>query len=131
MIRLVDAYFEHFNVYLPLLHRPTLEHDIQRGLHIRDRSFGSVILLVCAMGAIWTQDHRLRPPPPGVGPGWEWFDQVGHEQWSLLTRPKLHDLQACAVRSLQYHCCKNLLTDFLCSSWPHICAVRMSTKAIG
>ncbi|TFK88611.1 hypothetical protein K466DRAFT_662196 [Polyporus arcularius HHB13444] len=108
MIRLVDAYFEHFNVYLPLLHRPTLEHDIQRGLHIRDRSFGSVVLLVCAMGAIWTQDHRLPPPPPGVGPGWEWFDQVGHEQWSLLTRPKLHDIQACA-----------LMAAYMCSSHVH------------
>ncbi|TFK88612.1 hypothetical protein K466DRAFT_66010 [Polyporus arcularius HHB13444] len=97
MHRLVDAYFEQFNIYLPLLHRPTFEHDIQRGLHFRDRSFGSVVLLVCAMGAIWTQDHRIPPSEPGVGPGWEWFDQVGHEQWSLLTRPKLHDLQACAL----------------------------------
>ncbi|RPD73737.1 hypothetical protein L226DRAFT_96508 [Lentinus tigrinus ALCF2SS1-7] len=97
MSRLIDAYFEHFNTYLPLLHRPTFEHDIKRNLHFRDRSFGTVVLLVCAIGSTWTQDPRIRAYEPGFGRGWEWFDQVGHEQWSLLTSPKLHDLQACAL----------------------------------
>ncbi|KAI0697710.1 fungal-specific transcription factor domain-containing protein [Cerioporus squamosus] len=97
MVRLIDAYFEHLNIYLPLLHRPTFEHDLQRGLHFRDRSFGTIVLVVCAIGCIWTEDPRIRTPEVGSSAGWEWFDLVGHEQWSLLTRPKLHDLQACAL----------------------------------
>lgn len=100
MSLLIDAYFEHFNIYLPLLHRPTFEHDIKRGLHFRKRSFGTVLLLVCAIGSAWTEDPRIPTPEPGYGRGWEWFSQVGHEKWSLLARPKLHDLQACAVCDL-------------------------------
>jgi hypothetical protein len=33
--RLVDAYFLHMNIFLPLLHRPTFERGIREGLHLQ------------------------------------------------------------------------------------------------
>ena len=57
---LVDHYFKHINIELPLLHRPTLEHDIARGLHRRDAAFGAVVLLVCAMGSRYSDDPRVQ-----------------------------------------------------------------------
>ncbi|KAF9009903.1 hypothetical protein BDQ17DRAFT_1347115 [Cyathus striatus] len=46
MDELVDAYFEHVNLVLPLLHRPTFKRSIEEGLYLRDDGFGGVVLLV-------------------------------------------------------------------------------------
>jgi hypothetical protein len=35
MNQLIDLYFIHQNIYLPLLHRPTFERGIAEGLHLR------------------------------------------------------------------------------------------------
>ncbi|KAG5648611.1 hypothetical protein DXG03_003222 [Asterophora parasitica] len=42
---LVDAYFVHVNVHLPLLHRPTFEKSLAENLHYASPSFGA--FLVC------------------------------------------------------------------------------------
>ena len=48
LLSLVDTYFEYYNDYVPLLHKPTFQRGIKDNLHIRDQAFGAVVLLVCA-----------------------------------------------------------------------------------
>ncbi|EJF60413.1 hypothetical protein DICSQDRAFT_137505 [Dichomitus squalens LYAD-421 SS1] len=96
MDKVVDGFFENVNVYLPLLHKPTLQNKIEDSLHLRDGLFGAVVLLVCANGALWVDDPRLETDDGNV-PGWKWFMQVDTVRWSILARPKLEDIQACAL----------------------------------
>ncbi|KAI0701438.1 hypothetical protein C8T65DRAFT_741742 [Cerioporus squamosus] len=111
MVRPMDAYFEHLNFYLPLLHRPTFQQDIQRGLHFRDRSFGTIVLVVCAIGCLWTEESRGRPSQDLLRDGSGLI--VGHDQWSLLTWPKRQDLQECAVRTIYTLLEKRCVTNAL------------------
>ena len=97
MMELVDLYFDHFNNFLPLLHRPTFERDVRRGLHVRDRGFGTLVLLVCATGCAWA--YGSFHAEPAQAHGWQWFRRVSLTQYSLLARPRLYDVQVCAVRA--------------------------------
>ena len=92
---LVDLYFIHLNSYLALLHRPTFEREIKNGLHLRDRGFGNVLLLVCATGSAWA--HGKLHAQPRETPGWQWFDKASSATFSFMARPRLYDVQACAV----------------------------------
>uniref|UniRef100_A0A8H7Y2F1 Zn(2)-C6 fungal-type domain-containing protein n=1 Tax=Psilocybe cubensis TaxID=181762 RepID=A0A8H7Y2F1_PSICU len=91
----VDLYFEHVNLYLPLLHRPTFQRSIDEGLHLRDHRFARVYLLTCAVGARYSSDPRVRLD--GIeslhSSGWKWFDQVQMLKPALLSPPNLYDLQ--------------------------------------
>ena len=53
---LVDSYFTHSNIYYPVLHLPTFQRLLDQELHQRDREFGSLLLVVCAIGARFS-DH--------------------------------------------------------------------------
>ncbi|KAJ7829202.1 hypothetical protein B0H14DRAFT_2366738 [Mycena olivaceomarginata] len=88
---LIDLYFAHENVYLPLLHRPTFARGVVDGLHLRNDGFAGTLLLVCAIGSRWSIDPRIADP--GFDRGWEWFDQVHLAGNSLLGSPTLYDLQ--------------------------------------
>ncbi|RXW16423.1 hypothetical protein EST38_g9429 [Candolleomyces aberdarensis] len=57
---LVEHYFKHINIELPLLHRPTFEQDIAQGLHKQNATFGAAVLLVCAMGSKYSDDPRVQ-----------------------------------------------------------------------
>ena len=100
---LVDLYFQKCNLYLPLLHRPTLEKGISDGLHLTDEGFGSVLLLVCALGARFSDDPRviLQGSNSQHSAGWEWFRQVQWIRRSLLSPPRLYDLQVACVSTCQ------------------------------
>ncbi|RDB28769.1 Activator of stress genes 1 [Hypsizygus marmoreus] len=95
MLSLIDLYFEHTNLYLPLLHRPTFDKAVAAGLHLRDDSFGATLLLVCANGSRNSDDPRILAD--GVdsyhSAGWKWFNQVHLLKNSLLSPPSLYDLQ--------------------------------------
>ncbi|KAJ6479497.1 fungal-specific transcription factor domain-containing protein [Mycena vitilis] len=108
---LIDLYFVHKNVYFPLLHRPSFERSVADGLHLREPAFGTVLLLVCAMGSRFSDDPRVCPP--GTEPlkcGWEFFDQVPFQLGHLFEKP--------SVWHLQYYC---LATSFLEFSVPSAC----------
>ncbi|KAJ6587582.1 fungal-specific transcription factor domain-containing protein [Mycena vulgaris] len=120
---LIGLYFEHVNVYLPLLHRPTFERGVAEGLHHRDDGFAAILLLVCAVASRWSDDPRVVAPggtegvgvPKPVGGrlacGWGWFDQVPLVGNHLFGQAKLYDLQ--------YYC---LAVQFLDgSSAPQAC----------
>ncbi len=97
MAELVDLYFVHLNAYFGLLHRPTFERDLNSGLYLRDRGFGTVVLLVCATGSAWA--YGSLHGQPCQTPGWQWFDKASSANFSFIARPRLYDIQACAVRS--------------------------------
>ncbi|KIM34698.1 hypothetical protein M413DRAFT_33089 [Hebeloma cylindrosporum] len=91
----IDLYFKYSNLYLPLLHRPTFDKYVKEGLHLTDGDFAPVFLLVCAVGARYSDNPRVRLD--GVdshhSAGWKWFEQVQITKRSLLTPASLCDLQ--------------------------------------
>lgn len=95
MKSLIGHYFENVDIFLPLIHRPTFERSIEQGLHHTHEMFGATLLLVCAVGARFSSDVRVKLE--GVegyhSNGWEYFDQVQLIKKSLLDPPSLYDLQ--------------------------------------
>jgi hypothetical protein len=97
---LIDLFFNHVNAFFPLLHRPLFEANIREGLHFKDSAFACVLLLVCAVGSRWSDDRRVfleQDEPLQHSAGWKYFEQVQFLRRSLLTPPKLFDLQIMAV----------------------------------
>ncbi|KAH9917922.1 fungal-specific transcription factor domain-containing protein, partial [Epithele typhae] len=93
--QLADAYWDNLEMYTPLLHRPTFDAYLDEGKHLTDRGFGSVVLLVCAIGARWVDDPRTVVGP--LQSGWHWFERVDQARWSVLDQTKLEDLQVCVL----------------------------------
>ncbi|KAJ6522400.1 fungal-specific transcription factor domain-containing protein, partial [Mycena capillaripes] len=87
-VHLIELYFAHVNVYVPLLHRPTFQRGVEGGLHLRDDGFAAILLLVCAVASRWSDDPLItsHSGPEGMGTqtagagrlacGWGWFEQV-------------------------------------------------------
>ncbi|KAJ7660423.1 fungal-specific transcription factor domain-containing protein, partial [Mycena rosella] len=98
MISLISLYFNNINDFFPLLHRPTFERAHATSLHLRDDGFGGTLLLVCALGARYSDDPRVRQQhhPAGM----EWFAQVQLFQ-ALSSQPTLYDLQ-CYCLAVQF-----------------------------
>ncbi|EEB98073.1 hypothetical protein MPER_02483 [Moniliophthora perniciosa FA553] len=44
MQELIQTYFATVNLVVPLLHRPTFERSVAAGFHLRNRSFGFIVL---------------------------------------------------------------------------------------
>jgi len=95
MTSLFNLYFKQVNVFYPLLHRPTFEKAVAEGLHLHDALFGSTVLLVCAVGSLYSDDPRvfLDGTDSAHSCGWKWFSQVQVVKKSLLAPPSLYDLQ--------------------------------------
>ncbi|KAF7354319.1 Zn(2)-C6 fungal-type domain-containing protein [Mycena venus] len=92
MMRLTSLYFTNLNVLFPVLHRPTFESALSAHTHLSDYGFARVLLLVCALGARYSNDPRVHVPAIPFGTaGWQWFDQVKLTGCGQLT---LYDLQA-------------------------------------
>ncbi len=69
--------------------------------HHNDIGFGSVVMLVCALGARWSEDPRVYMDGMSKHScGWKWFDQVQIHRKSVLGPPRLYDLQIYAVNIL-------------------------------
>ena len=60
LVDLVRLYFIHVHPYMPILHRPTFEKDIRKGIHFHQEAFGGVLLLVCANAARHSGGNSLR-----------------------------------------------------------------------
>jgi hypothetical protein len=95
---LVDLYFAHVNVLIPLLHRPTFERKAAQGLHLRNSAFGAVYLLVLSVGSRFSNDrHVFLPGQNEHSAGWKFFEQVQMVRKTLLGPPCLEDLQVHCV----------------------------------
>ncbi|KAJ6472406.1 fungal-specific transcription factor domain-containing protein [Mycena sanguinolenta] len=106
---LINLYFSRKNLYSPILHRPTFERSIADGLHTRDVTFGSVVLLVCAIASRYSDDIRLQQETEPLRRGWQFFDQITHSE---------HIFQTTTIYHLQYYC---LAASFLAYSSPSTC----------
>ncbi|KAJ6502097.1 fungal-specific transcription factor domain-containing protein [Mycena sanguinolenta] len=97
---LVDVYFKEINIFWFILHRPTFEDSIARGLHLRDPAFGSVVLAVCALASKNSYDKRaLLPCEQGeLSAGWEWFRQIRRPfSGRVVKTASLYELQLCGL----------------------------------
>jgi hypothetical protein len=99
MQSLLSLYFSNVNPFVPLLNHSIFEEAVLQGLHFGDLSFGTVLLLVCALGSLYltpsSKEDRERM-------GWNWYDQVELCGHSLGHQPTLYDLQAYCVRLLSF-----------------------------
>ncbi|KAJ7155200.1 fungal-specific transcription factor domain-containing protein, partial [Mycena filopes] len=91
---LVKIYFRQINPILDILHFPTFAHNIANGVHLRDLTFGAVVLAVCAVASRYSDDERVFLDGAEQSCGWKWFRQV-QEPFSLMhsPEPSLHLLQ--------------------------------------
>ena len=89
----VDAYFVEMDAYNIILHRPTFEKLISKGLHLRDDAFGAVVLAVCALGA-----NSLSPCPKSDTSADRWFSQIQLERFVFNPKLELYHLQLYCVR---------------------------------
>ncbi|KAJ3516821.1 hypothetical protein NLJ89_g887 [Agrocybe chaxingu] len=69
---LIELFFQHINLYLPLLHRASFHKSVQDGLHRYDDDFAAVYL---------------------TSAGWKWYNQVESMKTTFLTSPTLYNLQ--------------------------------------
>lgn len=96
---LVELYFEHVNLFTPLLHRPTFERLIQNRMHIKDASIGAVVLLVSALGSRFSEDPRVRVHGTTLSSGWQWYHQAEEIEERLLAPASLYNIQLSFVGS--------------------------------
>ncbi|KAJ7734158.1 fungal-specific transcription factor domain-containing protein [Mycena maculata] len=117
---LIDLYFANTNSYMPLLHRPTFERNVEKRLHHQDDGFAAVLMLVCAIASRWSDDPRVLganrdEQADPLACGWQWFDQVPLVERHLFGHATLYDLQriCLAVQFLEafssLHSCWTLL----------------------
>ncbi|KJA20730.1 hypothetical protein HYPSUDRAFT_42800 [Hypholoma sublateritium FD-334 SS-4] len=99
---LVDLFFEKVNVIYPILHQPTFRKSLATNQHLWDSSFGISVLMVCAVGARYSDDPRAMLPgdPLGLSAGWAWFSQVPIHRNSLLYETTIYDLQYFVLAAL-------------------------------
>ncbi|KAJ7589102.1 fungal-specific transcription factor domain-containing protein [Mycena floridula] len=101
MASLIQLYFAHSNIFLPLLHRPTFERRIAEGEHLDVSStFGTVVMLVMAVASRFSDDPRVLAPghDSPLSSGWKWFAPVRPVLYGLFDcytpTTSLYDLQA-------------------------------------
>lgn len=85
---------------MPLLNRIQFQKYLDAGLHLRNEGFGSVVLLVCAIGARFSDDKRvlLEGSESWHTSGWKWFQHVQTGRQMLdLSPPTLFDVQVPSV----------------------------------
>lgn len=107
LISCTNLFFENFNIFIPLLHRPSFTRGIQSKQHLKDDKFGGVVLLVCALGSRFSDDPRAlsEGETSPLSNGWKWFNQidVAHKVW--LSPPCLYDLQTICLFIFFMHTC--------------------------
>lgn len=94
MYELVDAYFEKVNVTLPLLNRKHFIADIPK--RKLERGFGSVLIMVCALGS----QRMLMGDKRVLIPGRENLQFLAGHHFYLIAREKFVD-QVSTVASLE------------------------------
>ncbi|KAJ6500209.1 fungal-specific transcription factor domain-containing protein [Mycena vitilis] len=105
---LVNLYFQEVNLYWPVLHHPTFNRKVAEKLHLRDHMFGSTLLMVCSLGARYSDDPRVLDDveshqhryDPLHSAGWKWHSQVRVIPEYLVYKPELYELQTIALSAL-------------------------------
>jgi hypothetical protein len=103
MLSLIDLYFAHMNLFLPLLHRPTFERAVAEGLHLTNEMFALNLLLVCAIGSRYSNDPRILLDDTSFSwhsCGWKWFSQVPMVKQAPVEAASLYEIQFYCVGQL-------------------------------
>lgn len=104
-----------FHYLYPLFHRPTFERQVfQEKLHLRNRLFGSTLLMVCANASRHSNDSRNLYTQSEHSLGWRYFRQVRFFRVTYLQPMTLYEVQLYAASSFSFQCL--LIIDFY-SSW--------------
>ncbi|KIK64937.1 hypothetical protein GYMLUDRAFT_159957, partial [Collybiopsis luxurians FD-317 M1] len=92
---LLVLYWEHFHPFYPLLHKPFFEKSLAHKLHLYDQTFGSTVLLVCALASRCSDDPRVlySDATSKLSAGWKYFNQVELLPKMLATSPSVYTLQ--------------------------------------
>lgn len=92
---LVALYFEKVNPFMPLLHRPTFLKMLYEKQHYQDISFGTTVLMVCALGARYSQDPQVVLPgdESGLSAGWQYFCQIPLHPDGFQHIPVIYNMQ--------------------------------------
>ena len=96
----VDLYFKTNESWVPIMHRPTVDRDLASRRYLRDRSYGYLVLTMCALASRHTDDPRVfadRRPGSENSAGWQWWSQVEIIRRSYRSAPSLYELQTCAL----------------------------------
>ncbi|KAL1673774.1 fungal-specific transcription factor domain-containing protein [Schizophyllum commune] len=100
LLELVDLYFKTNESWVPIMHRPTVDRDLANRRYLRDRSYGYLVLTMCALASRHTDDPRVfadRRPGSENSAGWQWWSQVEITRRSYRSAPALCELQTCAL----------------------------------
>lgn len=102
---LTNLYFDHINLYFPLLHRPTFEANVIEGLHLRNHLFGEVVLLLAAAASRFSNDPRvlMDDSTDWLASGWKWFSQVQLLPKALVRTSSLYEIQKFCLASYYLH----------------------------
>ncbi|VDC05640.1 unnamed protein product [Peniophora sp. CBMAI 1063] len=89
---LIKVYFFDVHMFSPVLHRPTFEADVRAGLHLRNREFGNLVLLVCALASRFSHDRRVlvEGEDNWHSAGWKYFVQVQLNSDAFVRMPSSH-----------------------------------------
>lgn len=98
MESLIRIYFDQLHYLAPCLHQQTFERKFRDGLHLSDRKFADIVLMVCAVASRYSDDERVytKASDSSYSPqsaGWKWFTQVQAAPRSLVAPTTLEDLQ--------------------------------------
>ncbi|CAA7269974.1 unnamed protein product [Cyclocybe aegerita] len=102
---LVDLYFKNSNLYMPVLHQPSFRRSVREGLHYVDEGFAAIYMLVCSVGARFSDDPRVQVEGSDKrnSSGWKWFDQVQTMRTSFPAPPTLYSIQDYCLTALFVH----------------------------
>ncbi|KAF7328939.1 Fungal-trans domain-containing protein [Mycena venus] len=59
IVSLLNLYFTNVHPTIPILHRPSFERSVARGLHLTDVEFGGTLLSVLAVASRYSNDPRV------------------------------------------------------------------------
>ncbi|KAF7309763.1 Fungal-trans domain-containing protein [Mycena indigotica] len=104
-VSLVELFFAHINLIVPVLHRPTFERDLSSGLHLTNDGFAGTYLLVCALGSRYSEDPRvlLDGTTKLHSCGWRWFEQIQLVREPLGPPVSIYDLQSISLAVMFIH----------------------------
>ncbi|KAJ7772689.1 fungal-specific transcription factor domain-containing protein, partial [Mycena maculata] len=99
---LVNLYFQEVNRFSPVLHRPTFDRKVAAKLHLIDHRFAATLLMVCSLGARYSDDSRtlLEGQSTYTSAGWKWHSQVRVIPDDLIYKPDLYELQTIALSAM-------------------------------
>ncbi|KAJ7844784.1 fungal-specific transcription factor domain-containing protein [Mycena olivaceomarginata] len=96
---LLDHYFSKIHPTIPILHRPSFELSVAKGLHLTDSDFGGTLLSVLALASRYSNDPRVFVDRNvSLSSGWMFASQV--RILPKLFQPTIYEVQMYCILTL-------------------------------